>query len=109
MINTQIKFGEVESLSGQIEFNSEKVAFSNVFDNANGGVALLAFKAGQGLEAHQANAEVMVYVVEGEIQFDMIDTPHILKAGEFLLMGSAVTHSVKAVADSKVMLVKIKP
>lgn len=49
----------------------------------------------------------MVSVLEGEIEFTMFDKPHTIRAGEFLLMGSEVPHSVTAKADTKMMLVKI--
>lgn len=108
MLDTKLKFGEVFKLADLIEQNSEHVSFANVFNNANGGVALVSFKAGQKLDTHLAPAELMVNVVEGEIEFIMLDTPHILKAGEFILVGEGVPHSVHAKADSKMMLVKVK-
>lgn len=109
MINTEYKFGEVHVLANQIEAGEDKVHFQNIFSNANGGVVLVAFKAGQKLDTHMAPAEVMVTVLEGEIEFTMLDKPHTLKAGEFLLMGADVAHSVVAKADSKMILVKVKP
>ncbi len=108
MLTTDYKFGEVHKLTTQIESGSDKVHFRHIFENAHGGVSLLAFKSGQLLEKHLSPAEVMVYVVEGEVEFTMIDKPHTLKEGEFMLMGEGVPHSVLAKADSKVMLVKIK-
>ena len=109
MINTDYKFGEVHKLADQIESGEDKVHFKNIFSNENGGVVLVAFKAGQKLDTHVAPAELMVSVIEGEIEFTMIDKPHILKAGEFLLMGADVAHSVVAKTDSKMMLVKVRP
>lgn len=109
MLHTDYKFGEVLDLTSQLESADEKVQFKNVFGNSNGGVTLLAFKAGQELTTHTAPAEVMVCVLEGEIGFTMLDMPHSVKAGQFLLMGPDVPHSVKAKDDSKVMLVKIMP
>ena len=108
MIDTEYKFGEVHNLSDQIESGSDRVHFHNIFNNANGGVALVAFKAGQKLDTHTAPAELMVNVLEGEIEFTMLDVPHTLKSGEFLLMGADVAHSVVAKTDAKMMLVKIK-
>lgn len=102
------KFGEVYKLSGQIEADNDKVSFRNIFENSHGGVSLLAFKAGQKLDKHLATAEVMVCVIEGSINFTMIDQFHNINAGEFMLMGANVPHSVEAVTDAKVMLVKIK-
>ncbi|MDE6086336.1 MAG: cupin domain-containing protein [Muribaculaceae bacterium] len=108
MLNTEYKFGEVQTLSEQIKSADDKVQFRNIFNTENGGVVLVAFKAGQKLDTHTAPAEVMVNVLEGEIEFTMLGHPHTLKAGEFLLMGADVPHSVEAKADSKMMLVKIK-
>ncbi|MBO5268872.1 MAG: cupin domain-containing protein [Muribaculaceae bacterium] len=109
MLKTDYKFGEVHTLAAQIESESDKVQFRHIFNTDSGSVVLLAFKAGQKLDTHLAPAEVMVTVLEGEIEFTMIDQAHIIRAGEFLLMGADVPHSVVAKADSKMMLVKIKP
>lgn len=109
MLNTDYKFGEVHVLADQIETGSDKVHFKPVFSNENGGVALVAFKAGQNLDTHVAPAELMVNVLEGEIEFTELDKPHTLKAGEFMLVEAEVAHSVFAKADSKMMLVKVKP
>lgn len=109
MLQTDYRFGEVYTLTGQIAASDEKVQFRNIFSNPNGGVTLLAFRQGQELTTHTAPAEVMVCVVEGEIEFTMLDMTHTLRAGQFLLMGQDVPHSVKANVDSKVMLVKVKP
>lgn len=108
MLNTDYKFGEVFPLASQVEKNESKVEFQDIMNNNNGGIALLAFSAGLDLAKHLAPAEVMVYLVEGEIIFTMNDNPLHLHKGDFLLMGNAVPHSVHAVTDSKVMLIKIK-
>ena len=106
---TEFRFGEVHGLLNQVEKGHDKVHFKNIFETDNGGVALLAFEAGQKLDPHLAPAEVMVIVLEGEIEFTMDGHPNVLKAGEFILMGQDVPHSVVANADSKLMLVKVKP
>ncbi|MDE5814094.1 MAG: cupin domain-containing protein [Muribaculaceae bacterium] len=109
MLNTEFKFGEVHVLADQIQTAEDRPQFRNLFANANGGVVLVGLKAGQKLDTHTAPAELMVNVIEGEIEFTMLDRPHIIKAGEFFLMGADVTHSVVAKADSKIMLVKVRP
>lgn len=109
MLETDFKFGEVHSLAYHIEPDSEKVQVKSIFHNSNGGVALVAFKAGQKLDTHTAPVELMVNVLEGEIEFTMLDKVNTIKAGEFLLMGADVPHSVLAKKDSKMMLIKVKP
>lgn len=107
-MKTNFKFGEVIKLNEAVDYNSEKVDFKQVFETTKGGVSLLAMKAGQMLDTHTAPFEVMVAVCEGEIEFTMRDTKHHIKAGEFLLMGSDVPHSVLAKEDSKLILIKVK-
>ena len=108
MIDTELKFGEVHDLAAQIESGADRVHFKGIFNTENGGVALVAFKEGQKLDEHVAPAELMVKVLEGEIEFAVHGKPHIIKAGEFILIGTGVPHSVLAKADSKMMLVKVK-
>lgn len=109
MIETEYKFGQVYAVTDQIETAADHAQFHRIFENANGGVILLALKAGQELARHLAPAQVMVTVLEGSIEFTMIDKPHTINAGEFLLIGEGVPHSVVAKSDSKIMLVKVKP
>lgn len=108
MINTEYKFGTVYGLADLVQVNDDQVQFKNIFSNENGGVALIAFREGQRLDTHTAPADVMVTVLEGEIEFTMLEKTHVIRAGEFLLMGADVPHSVASNVDSKVMLTKIK-
>lgn len=109
MLETDYKFGEVHDLASQVENGEDRVHFRSIFSNENGGVALVAFKAGQKLDTHVAPAELMVTVLEGEIVFTLVDRPITLSAGQFMLVGAGVAHCVEAKADSKLMLTKIKP
>lgn len=109
MIETEYKFGQVYVLAEQIHTADDHAQSHRLFENSNGGVVLLALKSGQKLAEHLAPAEVMVNVIEGSIEFTMIDKPHTINAGDFLLIGEGVPHSVEAKADSKIMLVKVKP
>lgn len=108
MLETDFRFGEVYRLADRINYGADRVQFKNIFTNGNGGVALVAFKSGQQLDTHTAPAELMVTVIEGEIVFTVAGKPNTLRAGDFMLVGEGVAHSVVANADSKMMLAKIK-
>lgn len=108
MLETDYRFGEVFNLADQVERSDSRVEFRDIMKNDNGGISLLAFSAGQDLAKHLAPAELMVYVLDGEIVFTVIDKPVHIHRGEALLVGDGVPHSVHAVTDAKVMLVKIK-
>lgn len=108
MLKTDYKFGEVFPLSSQVEADSARVNFKSILANDNGGVSLVAFSKGQKLDEHVAPAELMVVALEGEIEFTVADTPNLLRKGDFMLVGKDVRHSVRANADSKMMLIKLK-
>lgn len=108
MLETEFKFGEVHDLKAQTEYSDEKVQFKSIFSNSNGGVALITMKAGQRLDEHVAPAEIMVTVLEGEIDFTVVDHVKNINTGEFILVGEGVKHQVLAKKDSKIMLVKVK-
>lgn len=108
MLNAEYKFGKVNELPVAIEKGQAGVCFKNIFQNNNGGVSLIMLEAGQNIAEHLAPAEVMVYVVEGEIELTMNKLPNVVKAGKFFLMGQGVAHSLVAMADSRVLLVKVK-
>lgn len=109
MLQTEYRFGEVYNLASQIRPAAEKVQHQSIFANTHGGVSLVAFTSGQVLTPHVAPADVMVYVLEGEVEFTVHDKVSTLRTGDFLLLGENVLHSVKALADSRIMLAKTKP
>lgn len=108
MLHTDVKFGEVFDIIGQFAPVADNVAFKKLWDNNHGGVVLLSFAPGQALAEHLAPAELMVCVAEGAIDFTMIDRTKHLRAGEFMLVGEGVPHSVKSPEGAKVMLIKVK-
>lgn len=108
MLHTDVRFGEVYDIRAQFAPEAGNVAFKQLWNNHNGGVALLTFAPGQDLTEHLSPAEVMVCVAEGSIDFTMIDCVHHLHAGQFMLLGEGVPHSVKSAEGAKVMLIKVK-
>ena len=108
-MKTDYRFGEVKELASQVNQENEHVSFRNIFETDNGGVSLLAFKAGQELTEHVSPMVVMVNVLEGEVQFNMNGSPNLIGKGVFFLMGDEVPHSVVAKKESKVLLIKVKP
>lgn len=108
MLHTDVRFGEVYDIRGQFATVADNVAFKKLWNNENGGVALLSFAPGQALAEHLAPAELMVCVADGSIDFTMIDRTMHLQAGQFMLVGEGVPHSVKSAEGAKVMLIKVK-
>lgn len=106
---TDLQFGGVYDLLDLVEPSDEKVQFLNVFNTPNGGVSLLALKAGQNLDPHAAPGELLVYVLEGEIEFAVDGQSRLLHGGQIFMIGEGVQHSVKCTRNAKVLLCKVRP
>lgn len=70
-------------------------------------VVIVAINAGECVDTHSTTAEVFVYIIDGEGEFTINDTPFILKAGESIVMPADAPHSVKGVTDLKFMATKV--
>ena len=106
---TDLRFGEVFRLTDQIKSSSDKVAFLNVMNTSNGGVAVMALEEGQKLDTHAAPAELFVLVLEGEIVFSLEEERNVMKEGDILMLGEGVRHAVECVRNAKVLLCKSRP
>lgn len=94
-------------LSKELEYKTGEVVAKDVFTNANGGVRLLAFDKGAMLARHFAPGDVLVYVIEGSIEFEIDDTRQELKTGDSILLPSGTSHTVLALDRSRVLLTRI--
>jgi len=73
-----------------------------------GSVTVFAFDAGQELSEHTVPHDALVHVVDGEAEISIDGTPHVLKAGDAILMPGGHPHAVRAVARFKMVLTMIR-
>lgn len=106
-MNTQEEIKTPLRLSKELDFKSGEVVAKDVFSNANGGVRLLAFDKGAMLARHQAPGDVLVYLIEGTVEFEVDDTRQHLEAGDSILLPAGTPHTVLALAPSRVLLTRI--
>lgn len=106
---TDLRFGGVYDILDLIEPSGEKVQFLNLMNTPNGGASLLALKAGQALDSHAAPGELLVYVLEGDIEFTYEGNTSMIHGGQILMLGQGVPHAVKCTRDAKILLCKVAP
>lgn len=94
-------------LQNEIQYEEGKVARKVVIKNENGMVVLLAFDKGTKLDTHMAEADVLVQVIEGAVDFTVNDIVNRLEAGESITLEPAVLHSVAAADRAKVLVTRI--
>jgi quercetin dioxygenase-like cupin family protein len=91
-----------------IDYASGAVVSKTILKNAAGNISLFAFDAGEGLAEHSSPHAALVQVLDGEAEITIGGLPHMLHAGECLLMPANVPHALKATQAFKMMLTMIK-
>lgn len=73
-----------------------------------GTVTLFAFDIDQGLSEHAAPYDALIQMVEGEMEIRIATIPHLVAAGQLLLLPANVPHALQARAPSKMLLTLIR-
>ncbi len=95
-------------LSELIDYQNSSVVSKEIIKKEKGTVTLFAFDKGQGLSEHTAPFDAMVYNCGGKAEITIDGKPHILRAGEIIIMPANKPHSLKAVARFKMLLIMIR-
>ncbi|HVX28622.1 MAG TPA: cupin domain-containing protein [Parafilimonas sp.] len=86
--------------------STEKIKWQQLYKNEKFHVMQLQIKKDELLKPHHATTDAFLVVVEGEINFNMHDENIHLHKGDVLSFEKYITHSVKAVEDSILLIVK---
>lgn len=107
-METRIKIGETFNVAGSVEYTAQTVVSRAVLKKETGNVTLFAFDKGEGLSEHTAPFDAMVHILDGQAEIRIGGTPHMLKAGEAIIMPANITHALRAIESFKMMLIMIK-
>jgi quercetin dioxygenase-like cupin family protein len=99
---------EVLNLSGLAEYQTGSVVSRQITKADGGNVTLFAFDQGQELSEHTAPFDALVHVLDGQVEVKISGQPHLLKAGEAILMPANHPHALTAVKKFKMLLTMIK-
>lgn len=67
-------------------------------------VALIIMKAGSQWTEHKSPSRIAIQPVSGSVRFQLPERDMTLRAGELLVLDSAVPHSVEALEDAAFLL-----
>ncbi len=99
---------QAQQLAGLVAYQKETIVSREIIGKGTGTITIFAFDAGQGLSEHTAPFDAFVYVPEGRAEITIAGTPHLLAAGDMVIMPAHVPHAVKAVEPFKMLLVMIR-
>ncbi|HJJ28914.1 MAG TPA: cupin domain-containing protein [Methanocorpusculum sp.] len=99
--------GKTLSIKDLTEYQAGSVVSRMVINKKAGTVTAFAFEKGEGLSEHSAPFDALVIGIEGEAEIPIGGEPHIVRAGDMLIMPANIPHAVKPLSRFKMMLVLI--
>lgn len=79
-----------------------------VFDNEQSSLTLISFKAGTKRDIHCDEKDEVLQVIEGRAIVIIRDDEYILNAGEMIVMPAKIPHGIKALKNTKILLLRPK-
>ncbi len=87
---------------------SDEINKKLVFDNEQSSLTLLAFRAGAKRSLHCDEKDEVAQIIEGLADITVGDVVYRLKPGEMIIMPARTIHGLKAVEDTKMLLLRPK-
>jgi quercetin dioxygenase-like cupin family protein len=100
--------GKPFNLIQHVEYAAGSVVSKTLIKKEIGNITLFAFDEGQGLSEHTAPFDAVVHILDGEARITIGGEPHIVKAGEMLIMPANIAHALHAEKRFKMLLVMIR-
>jgi quercetin dioxygenase-like cupin family protein len=100
--------GNTLTMNDLVAYSGGSVVSKTLIDKKVGTVTLFSFDAGQGLSEHTVPYDAFVQIVDGEAEVTINGEPHIVAAGQLIIMPANIPHELKAVKPFKMLLVMIR-
>jgi quercetin dioxygenase-like cupin family protein len=82
--------------AGWVNYQDGSIVSREIVHKPTGTVTLFAFDEGQGLSEHTAPFDALVLLLDGEAEITIAGKPHLLQAGQMILMPARQPHALKA-------------
>ena len=96
-------------LREQVDYQAGQIISRTLVQNELMSMTLFAFERGEEISTHAAGGDAMVTVLEGTGRFTVGGVPHLVQAGETLVMPAKVPHAVYAEKAFKWILTVVFP
>jgi len=99
---------QAAKLSELVNYQDSSIVSKEIIKSEKGTVTLFAFDKGQGLSEHVAPFDALVYNFDGKAEVIIEEKPHLLEAGEVIIMPANKPHALKAIERFKMLLVMVR-
>lgn len=98
----------VHALRSLIDYQDKGIVSRTLLRTSGGIVTLFALDTGETLDEHAVPHEVLVYLVEGQLDFTVSGETYSLKEGDILSMHPGEVHTLRAVKATKMLLIQLR-
>jgi quercetin dioxygenase-like cupin family protein len=98
---------EILNMAGMADYQTGAIVSRQITKAEGGNITLFAFDEGQELSEHTAPFDALVHVLDGEVEIKISGKPHLLKAGQGIIMPANEPHAVKAICRFKMLLTMV--
>ena len=95
-------------IKGLAAYQDHSIVSREIIKKPAGTVTVFAFDKGEGLSEHTAPFDALVQVLEGTAEVFIDAAPHMVQAGEMIIMPAQRPHALKAVSRFKMLLVMVR-
>ena len=96
-------------LTDEVSYQPGQVVSKTLVQNASVSFTLFAFDRGEEISTHQAGGDALVTVLDGVGQITLDGIPHILRAGQSIVMPAQTPHAVFGEERFKMSLLVVFP
>lgn len=97
-----------EILADSITYQDNSIVSKQILKKPNGNITLFAFDKEESLAEHTSPYEAIAYIVDGEMEITIGGILHHVATGEYIVMPPNLSHGLKALTKSKMLLTMIK-
>jgi len=91
----------------QVTYLPGQVVSKTLAQNKAVSLTLFAFDKGEEISSHASGGDALVQILEGTAKITIDGIPHLVKAGEAILMPKEHPHALEAVEPFKMFLVVV--
>ena len=91
-----------------VDYQKDAIVSRTIIDHPTGTVTIFSFDKGQGLSEHKAPYDALVQILDGESEIRISGKPHIVKAGQMIILPANKPHALKAIKRFKMLLTMIR-
>lgn len=107
-MSTTIETALVSKLKERIAYKKHDIAKEIIKKSEAGQMIMFAFDEGQELKEHSTPFDVVLQALDGEALIHIEGEPHIVKAGDMIILPATIPHAVAATTAFKMLLTLIR-